>query len=65
MNWALDDFKITVGFLYYNIKENEMLPDAYIQEGVKIAEKQIVTGGLRLANLLKSLNLGQKNSFLQ
>jgi hypothetical protein len=42
-----------------------MLPDAYIQEGVKIAEKQIVTGGLRLANLLKSLNLGQKNSFLQ
>lgn len=61
MNWAADDFKITKDFLYTAIKENELLPQSYIDEARKIAEKQVLIGGLRLANLLKSLNLSAKS----
>ena len=39
MDWAADDFKITTDFLYKDIKENEMLPEAYIKQGVSISEK--------------------------
>ena len=59
--WAADDFKIAKEFLYKGIKQNEELPQNYIDGAKQIAEKQVLIGGLRLANLLKSLNLSAKS----
>lgn len=51
---------MVTNFLYKEIEENKELPDAYIEKAKLIAERQLVIGGLRLANLLKSLNLQDK-----
>jgi hypothetical protein len=48
--------------LIKGIKENSSLPENYVEESNAIAEKQVVIGGYRLAYLLKSLNLGVKNT---
>ena len=53
--WQKETFEIASTFAYINIKEGEALPEEYITKGVQLAEKQIVTAGYRLANLLKSL----------
>lgn len=59
-SWAKDDFNIATDFLYAGIKQNEKLPQAYLDEARILAEKQVLIGGLRLASLLKSLNLSAK-----
>jgi hypothetical protein len=38
--------------VYKNINEHEVVSEDYIQKGIKIAERQIVKGGYRLADLL-------------
>ena len=55
-SWAKESYKISQDFVYTGIKENEALPDEYVSKCKEIAEKQIVIGGHRLANLLKSLD---------
>ena len=37
------------------IKEGEALPDDYIEKKAEIAARQIVLGGYRLSNLLKTI----------
>lgn len=56
--WASDAFDLSTAFVYAGVVENGALSDAYVKEGRAIAEKQVVLAGYRLANLLKSLNLG-------
>ena len=56
-NWAEQSFHISETFVYDGIKEDEPIPDDYIAAGKKLAEKQLVIGGNRLANLLMSLDL--------
>ena len=53
--WEKESFEIASTFVYKGIKEGEKLSDDYVSQGLKYAEKRIVTAGYRLANLLKSL----------
>lgn len=65
--WAKESFEIASTFVYKGIKENEALPEKYLHEALPIAQKRIVTGGYRLANLLIDLNLSNQlleNQFL-
>ena len=57
VHWAADSYKITEEFVYKGVKENEAVPQSYVDKGRQLAETQIVHGGTRLANLLISLNL--------
>ena len=59
-HWAQDDMQIIEHFLYDGILENEKLPANYVAKAQMIAEQRVLIGGLRLANLLKSLNLTEK-----
>lgn len=56
VSWAQESFKISEDFVYEGIKENEALPEEYVAKCKTIAEKQIVIGGHRLANFLKTLD---------
>jgi len=40
--------------VYKGITEENPLPDAYVNQAKEIAERQLVTAGYRLANLLMS-----------
>ena len=69
--WADDSFKISSEVVYsgksyligaksffpIDISEGEKLSEAYVNKAKIIAQKQVVIGGNRLANQLKSLNL--------
>jgi len=52
--WAKESFDISASFVYAGITEQDPLPDAYVAQAKEIAEKQIVTAGYRLANLMMS-----------
>ena len=71
LDWANQSFQIAEDFVYAHIKEGDALPDDYLDQAKTYAEKQIVLGGTRLANLLMSLKLEsavpseQETSFLQ
>jgi len=56
VSWANESFEISNDFVYKGIKEHEALPDEYVSKARKLAEQQIVIGGHRLANFLKSLD---------
>jgi hypothetical protein len=55
--WADDSYKISSEVVYSDISEGEKLSEAYVNKAKIIAQKQVVIGGNRLANQLKSLNL--------
>lgn len=57
--WTEECFEITSSFVYEGIKEDEELPQKYIDEGKVIAEKQLVIAGHRLYNILSGLNLSK------
>jgi hypothetical protein len=57
--WADDSFAISSTFLYKDIEEGEKLSADYVASGKALAQKQVVIGGHRLANQLKSLKLDQ------
>lgn len=61
-SWTEESYKLASTAVYKGIKENSSLPENYVEESNAIAEKQVVIGGYRLAYLLKSLNLGVKNT---
>lgn len=66
--WHKETYKLSVDFVYKNIKENEVPSDEYIQNGIKVAERQIAKGGYRLADLLIQMwpqQPQQLQSFLQ
>ncbi|CDW73384.1 p1 s1 [Stylonychia lemnae] len=50
--WHLEGYQIASDFAYKNIQQNEIPSQEYLQQGIKIAERQIAKGGYRLANLL-------------
>ena len=62
--WAAESYKITQEFVYLGIQEGVALPSDYVAKGVVYAEKQIVTAGYRLANLLKTLQFKSNDLFL-
>lgn len=57
--WARESFEIASTFIYNGIQEDGVVPDAYVQQAKTLAEKQIVTAGYRLANLLMSIDLSK------
>ena len=57
VHWANEAYEISEAFVYDGIRENVKVSQKYVESGKKLAEKQIVIAGNRLANLLKSLNL--------
>jgi len=59
-SWTQESYELASTVVYNGIKENQALPDSYVEESNAIAEKQVVIGGYRLAYLLKSFNLGVK-----
>lgn len=65
-DWAMESFHISEKFTYdeINHKENQPLPQDYIDQGKVYTEKQIVTGGYRLNYLIQSLFSNQEVKFL-
>lgn len=53
-HWAKESYAISTAFVYDDITENEPVDGDYTTKGRKLAEKQIVIAGTRLANLLKT-----------
>lgn len=58
--WQAESFAMTKSFVYNGVHENSLLPSSYVTDGVKLAEKRLVTAGYRLAHLLKSLNISSE-----
>lgn len=56
-DWAKDTFEISKTTVYPSIVKNKMPTDEYIEKARSVAERQVVLGGYRLANLLQSMNL--------
>ena len=56
-NWAAESFTVVEDFIYRGVVADEHLSDEYNDEGMELAERQMVKGGYRLANLLLSLDL--------
>jgi hypothetical protein len=56
-NWAIETLQIVDGFTYKEInhKEGQALPDDYIKMGITLTERQLVTGGYRLSNILSAM----------
>lgn len=61
-DWAAEDFYFTAVYVYTDLIQGEKLSHDYIEVARSIAERQVLLGGLRLANLLKSLKLGAEPS---
>jgi len=59
VTWAEESYEITSTFVYEGIKEDEELPQKYIDEGKVIAERQLVIAGHRLYNFLVDLDLSK------
>lgn len=55
--WAQESFMISKSTVYPYVQPNQALSDDYIQQAKTAAERQVVLGGHRLANLLKSFKL--------
>ena len=56
-DWSKESFEISASFVYDGVKENEKVPQEYIDAAVPIAERRIATGGYRLANVLRNMDL--------
>lgn len=65
MSWAQESFEITSKTVYTNIKEGDAPSTDYIAANTKLAQRQIVVGGMRLANLLKSIDFSDFESVSQ
>lgn len=55
--WAKEAFEYSKSTVYPTIEKNKMPSDEYVQNARAVTERQVVLGGYRLANMLKSLNL--------
>jgi len=53
--WDDESLAIAESFVYTNINENTVPSDAYLAQGVIIAEEQIVKAGYRLAIMFESM----------
>jgi hypothetical protein len=62
--WAQDSFQAGETFVYKNIAESQPLPAEYVNEAQKIAQKQIVIGGFRLAHILMDIYGTKTDLFL-
>lgn len=62
--WTEDSHELSSNFVYKGVVENQPLSEQYKKDGLKIAEKQVIIAGNRLANLLMSFNLEAGNNFL-
>lgn len=55
--WAHESFMISKSTVYPSVRPNQALSDDYINDAIAAAERQVVLGGNRLANLLMSFKL--------
>lgn len=55
--WSKESFDISASVVYKGVKENEKIPQEYIDAMLPVAERRIATGGYRLANVLKNMDL--------
>jgi hypothetical protein len=53
--WAQESFELSKSNVYTGIKENQAIPQDYIDKNQIAIQKQIVLGGLRLANVIKTV----------
>lgn len=57
VKWAHEAFLISENVVYPTVEKNKELSQEYIDKAKAVAERQVVLGGHRLANLLKSFHL--------
>lgn len=62
MDWAAEALELSKEYVYDGIKETELPSDDYIQRGAEVAQKQIVLGGSRLANMLMKYDFSGFNT---
>jgi len=55
--WSKESFDISASVIYKGVHENEKIPQEYIDAMLPVAERRIATGGYRLANVLKHMDL--------
>ena len=60
-SWASDSYN-TAKTLYDGVTENEEVPQSYLDNGIPIAEAQIMKGGYRLAFVLDHIFSPSLNS---
>lgn len=53
--WAQGSFKLAEEYVYKGITPGTTPSDSYIQRGIEVANKQIVLGGYRLADLIRKI----------
>lgn len=61
VSWADEAFKLAEQTVYSNITEGEEVSQDYIEKNQPVIERQIVLAGIRLSNLLQSLDLDSFN----
>jgi len=57
--WADESYEITKEYVYTDIKEGELPSEEYQRTRADIAERQVVLGGVRLANLLETIDFSR------
>jgi hypothetical protein len=69
MAWSLESYYLAIQYGYTDLEVGSTLTNNYIQNGIRIAEQQIVKAGYRLALILKKIsNLSassDKNMYLK
>jgi len=53
--WAKESHNVSANTVYNNVESGKALSSQYVTDAVEAAEKRIVAGGYRLANLMKSV----------
>jgi len=53
--WAMDSFDLTKYAVYSGIKEYNAPDDEYVSKNQYLIQRQIVLGGLRLANMISNI----------
>lgn len=53
--WAMESWELSKTNVYSGISEQKPLPESYIDKNQDAIEEKIVLGGLRLANVIKTL----------
>lgn len=59
MSWSEESHKIAENHVYKGIEEGAKVPQEYIDRTLSLAERQVVLGGHRLANLISKIFSGK------
>jgi len=53
--WAMDSYELTKSSVYAGIQENNKPAEDYVSKNQYLIQRQIVLGGLRLANIIYNI----------